>query len=169
MKMPWPGIVWRSALLLATAAAMVAPAQESYDLVIRGGRVMDPETRLDAVRNVGIRNGRITAIRSTPLAGKQTIDATGLVVAPGFIDLHAHGQDDENHRYQARDGVTTALELEIGTLDVEAWYAAREGKRLIHSGVTVGHPPARIQIFNDPSNTLVPTGDGARPPRKRSR
>jgi len=160
MKTQWPSIVWRSALLLASA--MAAPAQESYDLVIRGGRVMDPESKLDAVRNVGIRAGRIAAIRSTPLAGKQTIDAAGLVVAPGFIDLHAHGQDDENHRYQARDGVTTALELEIGTLDVDAWYAAREGKRLIHSGVTVGHPPARIKVFKDPSRALVPTGDGAR-------
>ena len=66
---------------------------------------MDPESKLDAVRNVGIRAGKIAAVRATPLAGKQTIDATGLVVSPGFIDLHAHGQDNENHRYQARDGV----------------------------------------------------------------
>lgn len=137
-------------------------AQQPYDLVIAGGRVIDPETRLDGVRNVGIRAGRIAAIRTTPLSGKQIIDAKGLVVAPGFIDLHAHGQDNENHRYQARDGVTTALELEIGAYDVDEWYAAREGKRLINSGVTVGHPPARIKVFKDPSPALVPSGDGAR-------
>ena len=143
-------------------AAAAALAQQQYDLVITGGRVMDPESKTDAVRNIGIRAGKIVAIRSTPLVGKQTIQAAGLVVSPGFIDLHAHGQDNENHRYQARDGVTTALELEIGTYDVDAWYAAREGKRLINSGVTVGHPPARIRVFKDPSKTLVPSGDGAR-------
>jgi N-acyl-D-aspartate/D-glutamate deacylase len=123
---------------------------------------MDPETGLDAIRHIGIRAGKIAAIRSTPFTGRQTIEAAGLVVAPGFIDLHAHGQDNENHRYQARDGVTTALELEIGTYDVDAWYAAREGRRLINSGVTVGHPPARIRELKDPSTGLVPSGDGAR-------
>lgn len=153
--------MWRSgaAALLCAGWAL---AQQPYDLVVAGGRVIDPDSKLDAVRNVGIRAGKIAAIRSTPLQGKQTIDAKGLVVAPGFIDLHAHGQDHENHRYQARDGVTTALELEIGTYDVEAWYAAREGKRLINSGVTVGHPPARIRVMKDPSTTLVPSGEGAR-------
>jgi dihydroorotase len=151
--------LWRSIAWLSCAAAF---AQQPYDLVIAGGRVMDPESKLDAVRNVGIRAGKIAAVSAAPMKGKQTIDAKGLVVAPGFIDLHAHGQDNENHRYQARDGVTTALELEIGTYDVDAWYAAREGKRLINSGVTVGHPPARIRVLKDPSPTLVPVGDGAR-------
>ena len=151
--------LWRSIAWLSCATAF---AQQPYDVVIAGGRVMDPESRLDAVRNIGIRAGKIAAIRSTPLTGARTIDAKGLVVAPGFIDLHAHGQDNENHRYQARDGVTTALELEIGAYDVDAWYAAREGKRLINSGVTMGHPPARIKIFKDPSTSIVPSGDGAR-------
>lgn len=154
-------IAWLS-LCCWFAAAVSLWAQQPYDLVIAGGRVIDPESKLDAVRNIGIRAGKIAAIRSTALAGKQTIDAAGLVVAPGFIDLHAHGQDNENHRYQARDGVTTALELEIGTFDVDGWYRAREGKRLINSGVTVGHPPARIRVMKDPSPTLVPTGEGAR-------
>jgi dihydroorotase len=124
--------------------------------------VIDPESKLDGVRNIGIRAGRIAAIRSTQLVGKQTLDAAGLVVAPGFIDLHAHGQDNENHRYQARDGVTTALELEIGTYDVDAWYTAREGRRLINSGVTVGHAPARGRALKDPSTSILPSGDGAR-------
>ena len=62
-----------------------------YDVVLHGGRVMDPESGLDAVRNVGIRDGRIEAIGEDTLHGTRTIDATGLVVAPGFIDLHVHG------------------------------------------------------------------------------
>jgi N-acyl-D-aspartate/D-glutamate deacylase len=59
---------------------------------------MDPESRLDAVRSIGIRDGKIAAISATPLSGKTTLDAKGLIVSPGFIDLHAHGQNDENYR-----------------------------------------------------------------------
>jgi N-acyl-D-aspartate/D-glutamate deacylase len=66
------------------------------------------------------------------------IDARGLVVSPGFIDLHQHGQDDENYRFKAMDGVTTALELEVGTGFVDLWYAQREGKSLINYGVSAG-------------------------------
>src|SRR5215469_15860832 len=109
---------------LALVAALMVPwssvlaQQARYDVVVANGRVIDPESRLDATRFIGIRNGKIEAISSTPLNGKTTLDATGLVVAPGFIDLHAHGQDDENYRIFALDGVTTALELEVGTEDV---------------------------------------------------
>jgi len=63
-----------------------------FDVVILNGRVMDPESRLDAVRNVGIRNQKIEAVTSEPIKGRTTIDGKGLVVAPGFIDLHQHGQ-----------------------------------------------------------------------------
>lgn len=135
---------------------------QTFDLVIRGGRVMDPESGLDAVRHIGIRSGSIAAISATPLQGRQTIDASGLVVAPGFIDLHAHGQDMENHSLQARDGVTTALELEIGSGDIQRWYASREGKRLINSGATVGHVPVRMRVMKDPDPGFVPSADGAR-------
>jgi len=145
-------------LLLSAAAASAQP----FDLVIAGGRVIDPESRTDAIRHVGVRGGRIAAVSAAPLKGKRSIDAKGLVVAPGFIDLHAHGQDAENHRHQARDGVTTALELEIGTYDVEAWYRDREGRRLIHSGVSVGHVPARMKTMRDPNDGFVPSGDAAR-------
>src|SRR5919205_3342082 len=106
------------------------PFANSYDLVILNGRVIDPESRTDAVRNVGISNGTIKTISSEKLAGRTVIDARGLVVAPGFIDLHQHGQDDENYRFKTMDGVTTALELEVGTGDVDHWYAEREGKSL---------------------------------------
>src|ERR1039458_1975403 len=95
---------------------------QQYDLVIRNGRVIDPESGLDAVRHLGISAGKIQAVSAAPLEGRATIDATGLVVAPGFIDLHSHGQDTENYRYKAMDGVTTALEMEVGVADVDAWY-----------------------------------------------
>ncbi|HLE69177.1 MAG TPA: D-glutamate deacylase, partial [Vicinamibacteria bacterium] len=121
----------------------------AIDLVLRGGRVMDPETGLDAVRNVGLTGGTIVAISEEPLEGTVIVDASGLVVAPGFIDLHAHGQDPVSNRLQAQDGVTTALEMEIGVYPVAAWLASREGKAVIHYGATVGHLPARAKLFHD--------------------
>ncbi len=138
-------------------------AAQPYDLVIANGRVMDPESKLDAVRHIGIRGGKIAAVSATPLAGKR-IDAKGLVVTAGFIDLHSHGQAMENYRLQARDGVTTALELEVGNEDIDGWYREREGKLPIHAGVSVGHVRARMQVMRDPALkvTLVPSGDGAR-------
>jgi N-acyl-D-aspartate/D-glutamate deacylase len=87
---------------------------QQYDLVLEGGRVIDPETHLDTVLNVGISNGKIATITTAPLSGRRVIHATGLVVAPGFIDLHQHAQDPASQRVKAFDGVTTALEMEIG-------------------------------------------------------
>jgi N-acyl-D-aspartate/D-glutamate deacylase len=125
-----------------------APAHgEIYDVVISHGRVMDPESGLDDVRNLGISGGKVRAVSSDSLKGKQTIEAHGMVVAPGFIDLHEHGQEARNYQFQARDGVTTSLELELGTYDVDKWYAAREGKSLINFGVSVGHIPTRIRVM----------------------
>ncbi len=121
---------------------------------------MDPETALDAIRDVGIREGKIVVISASPLQGKQKIDAHGLVVAPGFIDLHEHGQEPRNYEFQAHDGVTTSLELELGTADVDAWYAKREGHSLINYGVSVGHIPVRMAIMHDPGSFL-PVGDAA--------
>ena len=133
-------------------------AAQTYDLVLNHAHVIDPESRLSAVRHIGIAAGKIVAISQTPLAGRRTLDCRGLTAAPGFIDLHAHGQDEENQILQLQDGVTTALELEIGAGDINAWYAAREGERFIHSGVTVGHVPLRIGILRDPTSDLVPSG-----------
>src|SRR6202158_3656811 len=147
---------------LATFASnlCVLRADETYDIAILNGRVMDPESGLDAIRNVGIRAGKIAIISATPLNAKSTIDAKGLVVAPGFIDLHEHGQEPRNYQFQARDGVTTSLELEAGTDDVDKWYADRKGKALINFGVSVGHIPVRMRVMHDPG-TFLPTGDAA--------
>ncbi|ABF42041.1 dihydroorotase [Candidatus Koribacter versatilis Ellin345] len=129
-----------------------------YDVVILNGRVMDPESGLDAMRNVGIRHGKIVAVSTAAITGKRTIDAKGLVVAPGFIDMHEHGQEPRNYQFQAHDGVTTSLELEVGTDDVAQWYANREGKALINYGVSIGHIPVRMKVLKDPGKWL-PTGD----------
>ena len=147
-------------LAIGTLFAFGLQAQAPFDLVIANGRAMDPESKLDATRHIGIRNGRIAAISPTPLPGRKTIDAKGLVVTSGFIDLHSHGQSDENYRYKARDGVTTALEMEVGVSPVKPWIAERQGKALIHFGATVGHIPTRMAAVGDNSDWL-PRGPAA--------
>src|SRR6266508_1358258 len=134
-------------MLVTAAFALLMSFQAPYDLVLQGGRVMDTETGLDAVMNVGIRGGSIARISTAPLRGARTIDARGSIVAPGFIDLHSHGQDAENYRLKALDGVTTALELEIGVPDVARFLAERRGRALVHFGATASHPFARVQAL----------------------
>ncbi len=124
-----------------------APDSSPLDVVLSGGRVMDPESGLDAIRNVGIRDGKIVEISENMLQGREVVDAKGLVVAPGFIDPHEHGQEPRNYQFQAHDGVTTSLELEAGTDDVASWYAKREGKSLINFGVSIGHIPVRTDAM----------------------
>ena len=131
---------------------------QQFDLVLEGGRVMDPETGLDAIRNLGIRDGRIASISTEPLAGRRTIQARGLVVAPGFIDLHQHGQSLDSQRVKAFDGVTTALEMEIGAPDVRAFLKAKQGQSIIHYGTTASHCAARSLVFGTPlpEGTILP-------------
>ena len=146
-------------LLLATCTPQTAG--DGYDVVILNGRVIDPETKLDAVRSVGITGGTIEAVSDGTLRGRTVIDARGLVIAPGFIDLHSHGQDAANYVLKAADGVTTALELEVGTADVDKWYAERDGKSLINFGVSIGHIPVRMAVFGDMAKFLPETKDKA--------
>ena len=131
-----------------------------FDIVLTGGRVLDPESGRDGIANVGISDGTIQAITNEPLEGRDSIDAAGLVVAPGAIDLHSHGQDEENYLVQARDGVTTALELEAGVLDIDDWYGEREGRALINFGASIGHIPVRMKVMNDPG-AMLPIADAA--------
>ena len=131
----------------ATAAAAPLPAplaaQDGYDIVLSGGRVMDPETGLDAIRHVGIRGSEIVAISEDPLTGDIVVDVAGLVVAPGFIDLHAHGQTNRANEFQARDGVTTALEMESGSASPAAFLARRGEGSILNYGATVSHMSTR--------------------------
>ena len=151
------------------APATLPATAEPFDLVIAGGRVIDPESGLDAVRHVGIRAGTVAAVSESPLEGGATLDAAGLVVAPGFIDLHAHGQDSASSGFQAMDGVTTALELEIGAFPVERWYARRGGASRINYGASVSHQGARLRALGrataranaEGTFSLGASGDGA--------
>jgi len=146
-------VAQRLVLIISTVAAISISAQE-YDLVIANGRVMDPESNLDAVRSIGITGRRILRVAAEPLTGRNQIDATGLVVAPGFIDLHQHGQDQENYKFKAQDGVTSVFELEVGTADVDRWYAERTGKSPINFGVSIGHIQVRMAVMGDQPDFL---------------
>lgn len=135
---------------------LLAPAAAALDVVISGGRVMDPESGLDAVRDIGIEDGAIVAVSKRNLAARAAtvIDATGLVVAPGFIDLHAHGQSDRAFEYRVRDGVTSALELEAGFSYLAQWLELRRGKARIHYGASVSHSMTRAQVQPENADRL---------------
>lgn len=114
------------ATAIAVAVAVAAPASaQQYDLVINGGRVMDPETMYDDVANVGIKGDRVAAITKAAITGNRTIDAKGLVVAPGFIDTHYHAVDPFATKLAVADGITTGMDLEAGSSRVGEWYARK--------------------------------------------
>ncbi len=154
-------------MTFAVVACTPQQTDDRYDVVVKGGRVMDPESGMDAIRNVGIRDGKIEAISENALDGDRVIDAGGLVVAPGFVDLHVHqntvSQSDETLALMAQDGVTSAFELEVGTGDVDAWYRAREGGQVINYGVSIGHIPVRMAVMRD-SGAFLPSGPGGSEP-----
>jgi N-acyl-D-aspartate/D-glutamate deacylase len=128
---------------------------QQFDLVIEGARAMDPESGMDAVRNIGIQDGKIARITTEPLRGRRTVQGAGLVAAPGFIDLHQHGQDLQSQRLKAFDGVTTALEMEIGAPDVREFLKLNKGHSLINYGTTASHAAARALVFGAPLPPLV--------------
>src|ERR1700755_3600911 len=100
-----------------------------FDVVLRGGRVVDPESGLDAVRDVAIVGDQVARGGQGLPPGRADLDVAGQVVTAGFIDMHSHAYDLGGQRLQAMDGVTTALELEAGITPVAAAYeaAARAG------------------------------------------
>ncbi len=114
--------------LLRTGAATVAAAMISrmpralaatYDLVITGGRVIDPSLGLDAVRDVAIAKGRIAAVADhIPGDAAETIDAGGKLVVPGLIDIHTHaGRSKEGPPMLLQDGVTGWVDAGSGGAD----------------------------------------------------
>lgn len=131
--------------LLFTIALSATAQVADYDIVLKNGRVMDPETGLDAIRNVGIKGNRIMEISASPLTGKEVIDVSNLVVSPGFIDPHVHGMTNKEHEYQVHDGVTTALELEGGIEDIGNWFTSQRNKTIINYGASACHPWARAE------------------------
>ncbi|WP_448214253.1 amidohydrolase family protein [Colwellia sp. MEBiC06753] len=138
-----------SLLFIGThAATMGSVLAQNYDLVINNGRVMDTETQFDGVRNVGILNGKITTITESVIRGKETIDANGLVVAPGFIDTHYHSMDEFATKGALRDGVTYGMDLEAGAFNIDKWYADKKDNWQMNYGVTVSHIMARMQVLD---------------------
>jgi N-acyl-D-aspartate/D-glutamate deacylase len=147
-------------LMTTLAVGACGPEGGVHDIAIVDGLVIDPETGLFDRINVGIRDRTIVTMSREPLEAERVIDATGLIVSPGFIDLHEHGQTEEAYALMVRDGVTSAFELEVGTGDVAGWYAEREGGQLVNHGVSVGHIKARMEVLDDPSEGLLPAGVG---------
>jgi len=137
---------------LVTALALIFPAagasqEPIFDLVIRGGRVIDPETRADRIGNVGVRGSTVVTVTDAPIAGTRVIDARGRVVAPGFIDILSGGFTPEGSRYKVTDGVTSILAMHGGPVNVAAWYDSL-GRRGMHVnyGTTVGHGALRVAV-----------------------
>ena len=164
------GVLRACAIFVAMLALLPLPGDVAaskdarlYDIVIEGGRVIDPETNLDAIRHVGVADGRIAIVSETPLAGRTVIDAKGLVVGPGFVDLHSHAQNVPSAWLQAFDGVTTALELELGAWPVDKAYAdaALEG-RPINYGFSVGWWDLRKELLRDRWAALASREESAR-------
>lgn len=135
-------------LFMLFPATLLAQNRD-LDLVVAGGRVIDPETGLDAVRDVGVVRNEIVAISREVLQnrlkqGGVLLDASGKVVSPGFIDLHVHGQSLEANRFQAMDGVTTALELEGGVPSMARFIESRTGNAIVHYGASASHGGLRL-------------------------
>lgn len=146
-------IFWFTISSLCCSHFVSGQSNPQFDIVLQGGRVVDPETSLDAIKNVGIRDGKIVEISSVMLLGKEVVDVSGKVVSPGFIDLHVHGRSNKEQEYQAHDGVTTALELEYGIEFLRDWYDSRNSKALINYGASVNWAFERFQAIKSEENT----------------
>jgi len=150
----------KTKFLISLAGALLCNTvfAQDYDLVINEGRVMDPETMYDGVANVGIKDGQIAIITREKLQGKESINAKGLVIAPGFIDTHFHWTRPIGYKLALRDGVTTAMDLEAGTygLRVNDWYKMHEGRSQVNYGTASGHEFARTKVMqNLPDEDLL--------------
>jgi imidazolonepropionase-like amidohydrolase len=133
-------------LAFGCPGAIAAEAMQ-YDLVFTGGRVIDPESGFDQKTNVAISEGKIAAISELPLLGIETIDVSGLIVSPGFIDLHSHALTRLGQRFQAMDGVTTALELEAGVYPIDALTQLLGQKAVINYGASTSHLSIRQLVM----------------------
>ena len=135
-------------VLITSSTCTTSSTQDAYDIVILNGRVVDPETAFDAVRNVGVRDGRIITITANAIQGAETIEASGLVVSPGFIDTEVHGLGPWGIKVNLRDGVTTQMDFEVGAANIDEWYRAREGNTQANFGTPVGQEFARMRVHD---------------------
>lgn len=132
------------------------------DVVLAGGRVVDPATGTDRVADVVVRAGSVVEVRDAgaPVEGATVVDVSGKIVGPGFLDLHSHVHSIAGQRLQAMDGVTTALDLEMGLLPIESAYrrAAEEGRPL-HYGFSASWMMARAAVLSGRVSDADPFGD----------
>ena len=140
--------------VLATTCLVGAPVWaggSDYSVVIANGRVMDPETGFDAIANVGIEGGRIAKITTETITGARVIDAKGMVVTAGFIDQHFHWTRPLGYKLALRDGVTTAMDLEAGSLGlmIDDYYDMHAGRSLVNYGTAVSHEISRAAVHDD--------------------
>lgn len=136
---PWRALRGPAAATLALLA-LAGCGGEPYDLALEGGRLVDPASGTDGVRTLGIRDGTVERVSQGPLEARDTLDAEGLVVAPGFIDLLAeYPEEDEGAELKAFDGVTTMVAMAGVPEDLESWYREREERgALLHFGAAAG-------------------------------
>lgn len=132
-------------ILLASLIAGSATAQERGDIAIIGGHVIDPASGTYRAYNVLVRGDRIASITDAPVQADHIIDASGLIVAPGFIDILASlPPSREPQRYKVMDGVTTVVSMHGGPVEIPGWYASFEAQgSLTNYGTTVGHANIR--------------------------
>ena len=134
---------------------------QQFDLVITGGRVIDPASKTNAVMNIGIKDGTIANLSTKPLSGAIRINAEGKTVAPGFIDLHTHSPFPFGEELQARDGVTTALDLEAGAFPISAYGGFIRNKAHANYGSSVGHYAIRVKVIEGQDQPYLITEQGS--------
>jgi cytosine/adenosine deaminase-related metal-dependent hydrolase len=130
-------------------------------VLLRGGRVCDPGTGSEAVADVLVDDGVVRSVGPDIEApGASIVDVSGLVVGPGFVDLHSHVHSVAGHWLQALDGVTTALDLEAGLTPVaRAYDDAAQAGRPLNYGFSASWASARAQALLglEPDASLLTT------------
>ncbi|MGI9293501.1 MAG: amidohydrolase family protein, partial [Pseudomonadales bacterium] len=153
----------KALVIFSVLHAPFVAANERYDLVIQNGRVIDPETQLDAIRSVGIKGGTIVKISEKSITGKKAIDAKGLVVAPGFIDVHSHTPSLLGQHMNLLDGVTTQLDLEAGAFPISFYGDHYRGGAQLNYGSSVGHFAIRIKVIEGLDQPYIFVGQQGAP------
>ena len=130
-------------------AEPTGPPRE-FQTVITGGRVVDPETGVDQIANVGISNGTIAAITEGPVIGtEETIDASGLVVSPGFIDILSYEPNEFGIWFKVADGVTSNMAMHGVNARAASFVTRWEGRSPVNYGGAFDNPYMRSTLFGE--------------------
>jgi len=140
------------------AVPTAAELDKTYEIVIANGRVINPETKLDREGlNVAVQDGKIALVTDRKLKGERVIDATGLVVAPGFIDNLSYDPNPIGVWNKIADGVTSNIAMHGGTASPEKWYPYYERNRTpVHFGASFFYTQARNQFKLSRYDTAKP-------------